>query len=282
MKTDADTTAMAVLKQAALRLVAQSSNKTRPLDLSRRLSRRFDLSPGTVRCLIKDLVADGQLAYTYEYGCSFLEISFQRPVPVTPHIVLTPPGFEVNPQGGCIAVKIASGAAFGCGRHASTRLALAGIDHVLSRRDVGRHRNGGGVLDVGTGSGVLVIAAVKLGIPRGIGIDVDPAARAEARANVRRNQLAHAIRISDEGFDTVAAGRRFSLITANLRAPSLERLSAALAAAVQNDGWAVLAGIRCGEVDDLLAAYGRCNLACRWQATEKNWAAVALTPVRKA
>ena len=173
MRTEKDGNRTADIKQAAERLVAQSPTKTRSVDLVHRLARRFDLSPGQVRCVIKALVGEGRLAYTYEYGCSFLEISYQRPVQVSPRILLAPPEFDLDPSGDRIIVRVASGAAFGCGRHPTTRLALRGIDHSLCGAD-GRRPGDGTVLDIGTGTGVLVIAAVRLGMAKGIGIDIDP------------------------------------------------------------------------------------------------------------
>jgi ribosomal protein L11 methylase PrmA len=280
MRTEKDGNRTADIKQAAERLVAQSPTKTRSVDLARRLARRFDLSSGQVRCVIKDLVGEGRLAYTYEYGCSFLEISYRRPVQVSPRILLAPPEFDLDPSDERIIVRVASGAAFGCGRHPTTRLALRGIDRSLCTVDGGRRSGDGSVLDIGTGTGVLVIAAVKLGMAKGVGIDIDPVSRAEARENVRRNHLAHVIRISDLSVERVGAGRPFTMITANLRTPSLMRLAATIAGALKTGGRAVLSGIETDEVEDVLTAYRRCNMHLQWQATEKNWAAVVLTRVR--
>jgi ribosomal protein L11 methyltransferase len=144
----------------------------------------------------------------------------------------------------------------------------------------GRRSGDGSVLDIGTGTGVLVIAAVKLGMAKGVGIDIDPVSRAEARENARRNHLAHVIRISDLSVERVGAGRPFTMITANLRTPSLMRLAATIAGALKTGGRAVLSGIETDEVEDVLTAYRRCNMHLQWQATEKNWAAVVLTRVR--
>jgi ribosomal protein L11 methyltransferase len=203
-------------------------------------------------------------------------------VQVSPRILLAPPEFDPDPSGDCIIVRVASGAAFGCGRHPTTRLALRGIDHALCGADGGRCPGDASVLDIGTGSGVLVIAAVRLGMAKGIGIDIDPVSRAEARENVRRNALAHAIRISDVTVDRVGAGRPFTMITANLRTPSLERLAAPIADALKAGGRVVLSGIKDDEVEEALAAYRRCGMRLQWQAAEKNWAAVVLTRLRTA
>jgi ribosomal protein L11 methyltransferase len=272
-----DMRSMAAFKQAVLRLVADSPAKISVHDLQRHLVGHFDLAPGAVRSIIKDLVSAGLLAYTQEFGRSFLEESFQRPVQVTSRIFLCPPRVEAAVSAaGCVQIHITPGAAFGCGRHPSTRLALRGIEQAMTAAGDLRQKCGTLVLDIGTGSGILVMAAVKLGIRRGIGIDTDPVARAEAGQNVRLNQLAQRVVISDEPLEKVAAARRFTMITANLRIPTLLRLCEMIRTSLTRKGYAVLAGIKNEELPDVQTAYGRQGLFTQWQASEKGWSAVVL------
>jgi ribosomal protein L11 methyltransferase len=269
---------MVAIKHAALRRVAESASKTSPRDLEQRLAQHFHISPRAVRAAVKELVAAGQLAYTNEFGHSFLEISFQRPVRVTPRIFLAPPEFEDPLTAGSIQIRIMPGAAFGCGRHPSTRLALRAIEQALIAGAWSPRNSESVVLDIGTGSGVLMIAAVKLGIQRGIGIDIDPLARAEATQNVRLNRLAQVVHISDGPLEKIAAGRCFAMIIANLRTPTLMRLGARISAALVPGGRVVLAGIRSEELPDLLTVYSQQGLRPLWQTLEKGWTAVVLGP----
>ncbi|RPJ69190.1 MAG: methyltransferase domain-containing protein [Desulfobacteraceae bacterium] len=231
------------------------------------------LSRGAVQSALRDLVADGELAYTHEHGRTFLEPSFDRAVRVARRIVLAPPGRTVSPQPGDVVIRIRPGASFGGGRHPTTRLALRAIEEVLSRTDIAAAAAGGRVLDIGTGTGVLAIAAVLLGLGGGVGLDIDPCAVAEARENVRLNGLEGKIEITDRPLALV--DRPFLLIAANLRLPTLAGLAQRLETLTAEGGGVVLSGIRVEECDELLSAYSR-SFECVWRAEEFEWAGIAL------
>jgi ribosomal protein L11 methyltransferase len=218
-------------------------------------------------------VASGELAYTHELGRTFLEPSFDRAVRVARGIVLSPPGRSVSLQPGDVLIRIRPGASFGGGRHPTTRLALRAIEEMLRRPGIAAEAAGGEVLDIGTGTGILAIAAVLLGCTGGMGLDIDPCAVAEARQNVRLNGLDGRIEIADrplEGID-----RRFRLVAANLRLPTLAGLAPRLASLTAGGGNVVLSGIRAEECDELLSAYSR-SFECVWRAEEFEWAGMAL------
>ena len=139
--------------------------------------------------MVRDLVSDGELVYTYEFGSTFLEPSFNKPSRVSTHVVLKPPGYHYQPESEDIVIQIKPGAAFGDGRHPTSRLAVRGIEYVLKGLKVDTTSGQSSGLDIGTGSGILVLTAVRMGIQRGLGIDIDPAARSEAKENVALNQL---------------------------------------------------------------------------------------------
>jgi ribosomal protein L11 methyltransferase len=224
-----------------------------------------------LREAIRELVAEGELEYTSEHGRSFLEPSFDRPVRVSGRVVLTPPDRAFHPGPEDVIVRIGAGASFGAGRHPTTRLALRAIEFAL---DLLPQRPDRAVLDIGTGTGVLAIAAVKLGIERGLGIDIDPCAVSEARKNVRLNGLASRIEITDRALETLAGP--FALVAANLRPPTLVQVSARVAALTESHGALVLSGLRCAEQDDVVAAYGEESYACVWESAEDDWAGVVL------
>ncbi len=238
-----------------------------------------DLSAGNACCAksavqkaIRALVAEGELAYTFEHGRTFLEPSFDRPVRVTERIILSPPGQAAPAGPGDIVVVVAAGAAFGIGRHPTTRLALRGIEQAL--RQAMRTEPGSRVLDIGTGTGVLVMAAVKLGIEKGVGIDIDPCAVAEARHNLRLNDVADRILVSDRNVDDIAPG--FDLVAANLRVPTLARLSEKIHALTLAGGAVVMSGLRAAERFDLLAVTTPLGFELVWEDAEDDWAGIVL------
>src|SRR5439155_25934736 len=92
------------------------------------------------------------------------------------------PSWHVPPEPDAINLVLDPGLAFGAGDHPSTRLCLQWLDRTIG--------GGEAVLDYGCGSGILAIAALKLGARRAVGVDLDPDAVAVARANARRNGVA--------------------------------------------------------------------------------------------
>jgi ribosomal protein L11 methyltransferase len=262
------------IRSAALAIITLSSAKVTPAALTQILSEKYELTRKRSKSIIRNLVADGELAYTYQYGSTYLELSFNRPRKISQFVILHPPGHSLHPAPGQVAVQIQIGASFGDGRHPTTRLAIRGIEMVLRQQVAGSRFSCAGVLDVGCGSGVLVIAAVRLGAAAGLGIDRDACALAEARHNVRLNMLENRIEISGRPLETVRG--RFRIVTANLRYPSLRRLQPQLRALTASGGVLVVSGIRDFELNDLLGFYGEHQWVCRWRQTEAGWAVAVL------
>lgn len=260
---DPETTRARVLAQVARGPVA-------PAELLRKLC--AGRTRAAVQTAIRELVAAGEIAYTLEHGRSVLEPSFDRPVRVSDRITLAPPEKCDAPPAGGVLVRLAAGAAFGAGRHPTTRLALRGIDFALQPGT--GHACGGRVLDVGTGTGVLAIAAVALGMAGGLGIDHDPCAIAEARHNLRLNGMEDRLLISDQTLANIDEG--FALVAANLRAPSLVGLSGTLRARLAPAGRLVVAGMRTEERAAVVAAIEGVGLRTVWQEEEGGWAAALL------
>ena len=190
-------------------------------------------------------------------------------------VLVKPPANCYREQPGDIVVALAAGSAFGSGEHPTTRLATQAIEYILKGHDaVGRRGKGtSAVLDVGTGSGVLVIAAVKLGIEQGLGIDTDPCARSEARENVRLNRLQDRISISDQAAASLSGP--FCLITANLRYPSLCQLAEHLTQLAAIDGCLALSGFRPDEMQRVKSVYDEFGFESQWQRVEKDWGGMA-------
>jgi ribosomal protein L11 methyltransferase len=175
-------------------------------------------------------------------------------VVVSPRLALRPSFVDYAAEAGQRVLVIDPGQAFGTGHHASTRLALELVDHALRGGSVIR------VLDVGTGSGVLALAAVALGAGWALGCDLDPVAAREAGANARANDLAGHVRIF-AGSLAAVRGTHFDLVVANLLSRELRPLLADLAGHLAPGGAAIFSGLLGSERDALLAECSGLGLA---------------------
>lgn len=265
-----------VIQDYALQRISGSLCRISSRELASTIAEKFSLDRKQVGAIIKALVSNGELVYTYEFGCSFLEKSFQKPVRIAKRVILLPSDLSYQPAPGDVPVRIKPGASFGSGQHPTTRLAIRGIEHVLKSGMNLLEKKNTTILDVGTGSGVLVITAVKLGVSKGIGIDVDPCARAEAMENIIINGLEGRIRILDQPPDHIDFGRRIAMIAANLRTPSLGQLRGHFTDIIDEGGVVVLSGIKIDELQDLIDVYAVNKLQPCWQETEKGWAGVVM------
>ncbi len=254
--------------------IESSPTKTTPSALERLIFKKYGLNKFQIKTVIRDLVFSGELTYSYEFGSTFLEPSFTRPVRISRHVVLSPPGHSYPSKPNDVVVQIKPGASFGVGRHPSTRLAIRGIEFVLLGDQALEKRPDRTVLDIGTGSGVLILTAVLGGMDGGLGIDIDSCARVEAAANVKINRLENRIVISGQSLATI--DQRFSMVLANLRYPSLIKLVSQLTGVTDTKGILILSGIKDGEVDDLLNVYTKSYFKCLWTVNEFDWAGVVL------
>jgi ribosomal protein L11 methyltransferase len=267
------------IQAAALDYVAESLRKVSAGALKKYISDRFKISVREARRIISHLVANAELSYTYEYGCSFLEVSLHRPIRIGYRIFLLPPGWEESPAEDSVALRVQPGAAFGCGRHPTTRLALRGLEAVFLKNVTWRTpARATSALDIGTGSGILAIAALKLGIDRAVGIDRDVCARAEAAGNALLNDLETRLVITDKTLTRDFSAAPFTLIMANLRYPTLLNLRMPMAGLLESDGALVLSGIKKEEQAGILKAYAESGLHNWWTKEDKGWASIVLRP----
>jgi ribosomal protein L11 methyltransferase len=174
---------------------------------------------------------------------------------------------------GDVVLALDPGMAFGTGLHPTTRLCLAAIESLADREAV----EGGRVLDVGCGSGILAIAAAKLGATRVLAIDTDPIAIEATGANAARNRLAR--RIVARAGSLPTGEPPFRVVMANLIAGLLMSLAPLLRDEVAIGGVLLASGIfidREAEVRDAFAAVG---LDVVGRSAEGEW--VALEAVRR-
>jgi ribosomal protein L11 methyltransferase len=158
---------------------------------------------------------------------------------------------------------------FGTGHHATTRLCL----RALQATDLA----GADVLDVGTGSGVLAIAASRLGARRAIGIDNDADAIRSANDNLQLNPDARDVRFELADLAVWLDGPRADLVTANLTGAVLERAAALIMAGTRPGGTMILSGLLTPERPSVQAAFSAARLADAFE--EDGWAALILKKV---
>ena len=267
------------IRREVLAMVEASGHRLTPGDLKKRFSEKNRVDEKALKTAINDLVLSRELKYTYQFGCSFLEKSYEKPTRVSKRVILKPPDMVYEPLSCDVVIDIFKGASFGFGDHPTTRLAIQGMEAALSENQGILKAGNTQALDIGTGSGVLAIAAVLMGIQRAVGIDIDPCARAEAQKNIELNGLEHRINILDTRVEDIK--ETYSLITANLRYPTLMRLCSHIAGITQQKGAVVVSGIKSDEVEDLMEGFTRSGFQCTWKAVEKGWAGIVLTQVQR-
>jgi ribosomal protein L11 methyltransferase len=159
-----------------------------------------------------------------------------------------------------VVVQIEPSMGFGTGHHATTRLCLAALQTFNLTEKF--------VLDVGTGSGVLAIAAARLGAQQALGIDNDPDAVQCARDNLQLNLGVQHVRFEvADLLNHVEAPA--DLVTANLTGALLCRAASMLLAAVRDGGALVVSGLLDAERDDVVAAFGTARVI--WESREEGW-----------
>lgn len=265
------------IRNAVVEHVAASHTKITPPQLEKTVSNRYGLTKTQFKALIKDLISSGELIYIYEYGSTFLAKSFNKPVRISSHVVIMPVGHSYPPAPGEVVIQIKPGAAFGAGRHPTTRLSIKAIEYVLKIVSPDGLNRPCSVLDIGTGSGILAMAAVCLGIKTGLGIDIDSCAIVEARENIALNHLQHRLIISDRKIDAV--DQVFTMVIANLRPPSLKNYYPQISKLTDTGGWVVLSGFRPHEHDHLMGLYTANYFKCIWSDTEIGWTAAVLKKI---
>lgn len=181
--------------------------------------------------------------------------------------VIVPSWIEHEVGPGQVAIRLDPGQAFGTGHHETTRLCLAALDSLA--------RPGIDMLDVGTGSGVLSIAAVKLGVPRVTAIDIDPVAAEIARRNCDENGIGGEVAIS-AGLLTPAHEGRYELVLSNISTDANIGLASAFGAVVKPGGDLVLSGILAPDARRVVAAMEPHGFELVAMGHERDWCLIHL------
>jgi ribosomal protein L11 methyltransferase len=206
--------------------------------------------------------AEGWLARTIE---SFPEQPIGRRVLIRPTHLPDPPAY------GRVVLRLDAGLAFGSGEHGSTRGCLLAFEAITHRRPCR-------VLDIGTGSGVLAMAAAKLLRVPVLATDIEPWSVRVAADNARMNGLQHlvAARLADGWRHRMLRGRRFDLVFANILARPLCAMARDLAAHLAPGGTAILAGLLDTQAAMVLAAHRRQGLRLERRIAVGRWTTLVL------
>jgi ribosomal protein L11 methyltransferase len=184
------------------------------------------------------------------------------PIRVSERLWIVPSWHEA-PDPAALVLVLDPGMAFGTGSHPTTRLCLEWLERVVTP--------GVSLLDYGCGSGILAIAAAKLGASNVLGVDIDPQAVTAARNNAERNEAsAH--------FDDSARpiSGQFDIVVANILANPLKALAPAIAGHVRHGGQLALSGILAEQADELMGIYAPYASLCIAD-TREGWVCLAGT-----
>ncbi|MGO2131472.1 MAG: 50S ribosomal protein L11 methyltransferase [Halomonas sp.] len=176
------------------------------------------------------------------------------------------PSWHEPPNPEAVNLRLDPGLAFGTGTHATTALCLAWLDGLA----VAGNLDGLEVLDVGCGSGILAIAALKLGANRATGTDIDPQALSASRDNAERNAIAeHRLQLCYP--EQLDARRQFPLVIANILAGPLVELADEIASRVAPGGHLALSGILENQANEVLDAYQEQGMVMDEPEVREGW-----------
>ncbi len=193
-----------------------------------------------------------------------------KPARLTERFVVKPPWEDYTPAGQEVVLTIHPGMAFGTGRHPSTWLCLQALEEAAREWLPGDHPQ---VLDVGTGTGILGLAAARLGATVLV-IDIDPEALAAARQNITLNQLHDRVRAED--IPLAAIRQQFDLIFANLTAADLHGLAESLAGRLLPAGYLIISGFLHSDLPKVQERFQRQGLTVRRMQQKDEWVALLL------
>lgn len=192
-----------------------------------------------------------------------------KAVRVGRRLLIVPSWDDVTPLPDDIVLRLDPGMAFGTGGHETTRLCLEMLERIMDEMPV---LHAPDVLDLGTGSGILAMAAVRLGAARVWAVDIDPQAVEVARENLAAEGLADSVEFSTTPLE--ALGGSYDVILANILAEELVRLAPHLAERLAPGGSLVLSGILAEKESLVRRGFANQPLAYVETARQGEWVAL--------
>jgi ribosomal protein L11 methyltransferase len=188
---------------------------------------------------------------------------------VTPSLVVKPPWENYSPKKGEIVIEMDPGMAFGTGSHPSTRMCLGALEEAIPS-----FPHPPSLLDVGTGSGILAIAAHRMGAKSIWAVDVDSVAIRRALKNTRANRTGGAIHFRVGSIQRLR--RVFDIVVANLLPQELLELAAFLPKRVSPRGILIVSGLLRSQINEIQAAFFPHGLKVQAQKGSKGWACLVM------
>ncbi len=197
-----------------------------------------------------------------------------RPILIGRRLLILPAWME-SPDPNRIAIKIEPGMAFGTGTHPTTQLCLELMEMFADLRDLK-------IIDVGCGSGILSIAALKLGAEKVLGVDIDEGSLGNSRENADLNGVGDGLILGVGSVREILEGRfefgKAPLVLANILAPVIVRLfDAGLADLIEENGAVILSGILLEQEQSVLEAAQAQGLRMNERRQMGDWAALAMS-----
>jgi ribosomal protein L11 methyltransferase len=261
---------VARIATAVQEAVAATRRRWTARALEREIAAREACPRTLVRRAIRRLIDAGRLEYSYTFGQSYLVLSFRQPVAVGERFVIISPDYKGRLAPERLPLVIGPGGAFGSGRHPTTRLALLALEKAWTLGPPKRSLGVPSVVDIGTGSGILAIAAARLGAVKVTALDIDPCARTEAALNVGLNAQTAAIAVVATPVKDLEG--TFDAVIANLRPPTLIRLLAWISQHLSSDGRLVVSGMREEEWRPVAESFHSAGFQSQWQGCQGGWA----------
>nr|WP_321465892.1 50S ribosomal protein L11 methyltransferase [uncultured Desulfobulbus sp.] len=228
-------------------------------EVTSQLKDLFALYNAATPTLTTALMADEDWATSWQ--------QFFKPFAIVPNLVIKPSWETYVPQEGEQVIEMDPGMAFGTGQHASTRMALALIQESMAKG------NTDAALDVGTGTGILAMAAVLFGASRAVAIDNDLDAVRVARENIALNGLADKIEVSTTPVEQVPS--TFPLVIANIVHDVLIEMAQTLTRLTTLEGHLVLAGILSGDQEaNIIREYTALGFSLLNRQYQDEWVAL--------
>jgi ribosomal protein L11 methyltransferase len=192
-----------------------------------------------------------------------------KPLRVTPKMVVKPPWEKYAGKAGELVIEIDPGMAFGTGTHPTTRMCLQALEALIPS-----FVHPPSVLDFGTGSGILAIAAQRLGARETVAVDIDPEAIRNARKNASANRL-HG-RIDFRLGSGQSLRGRFGIVAANLLPQELLKSADFLARRVSPAGYLILSGILKKQEKEIASTFAEKGLKIHASKAGRGWICMVL------
>lgn len=206
---------------------------------------------------------------------------FYQPLTVGDRVRVEPAWQQGPEQPGLIRIAIDPGMAFGTGTHETTQLCMTAVVRWIdAQRAAGADLAGLRMFDAGTGSAILAILAVKMGLGGAVGSEIDAAALRTAQVNLALNGVEAAVALLHSGDPRSAGPAQYPLVTANILASVLVPLRDAIVDRVAPGGTLVLSGILGRDGDEVAGHYAERGLRLLRRDDQGAW--VALTLLRPA